>query len=146
MPLLTELGFGFATVLQLCRTAGALTARVGARLCRRPAAAHCHTKRRLLPHVIRIHALRLILQTQSRSVEKTCRRQISVLRKVVLPIPPHDIPKNQRTILLLPGGEGRDEGERLDILNSARQRMFENRNAIPTLSPSCNPFRVGEVW
>ncbi len=29
-----------------------------------------------------------------------------------LPSPPHDIPRNQRTILLLPGGEGRDEGER----------------------------------
>jgi hypothetical protein len=35
--------------------------------------------------------------------ERTNRRQISVRRKIVRPIPPPEIPKTRRTFLLLPG-------------------------------------------
>jgi hypothetical protein len=44
--------------------------------------------------------------------ERTSHSQVSVWRMILPPIPPPDLPRNQRTILLLPGGEGRDEGER----------------------------------
>jgi hypothetical protein len=36
---------------------------------------------------------------------------VLVVRMIVRPIQSHDIPKTRRMILLLLGGEGRDEGE-----------------------------------
>src|ERR1035437_3725734 len=44
--------------------------------------------------------------------ERTNRSQISVCWKIIRPIPSHNIPKTRRRFLLLPGGEGRDEGGR----------------------------------
>src|ERR1035437_4341436 len=44
--------------------------------------------------------------------ERQNRSQISVCWKIIRPIPSHNIPKTRRRFLLLPGGEGRDEGGR----------------------------------
>ncbi len=44
--------------------------------------------------------------------ERTCQRKIYDWRKIIRLIQSHDIPKTRRMILLLPGKEGRDEGER----------------------------------
>jgi hypothetical protein len=64
--------------------------------------------------------------------ERTYRGQISVSRMTVPPIPSLDMPRNRRTILLLPGGEGRDEGERKSILKQITRKLMAGAQ---TLSP-----------